>query len=229
MKDGFLVTASTPPSSTNGSQDHRETDFPPSDHHTTSVVLEEDEEEAALLDKSREDTPKPLPHPDQFVAVAGEEPAVPPSPREIAKAQKKPVPWRALPRKDQLLILTLARLAEPLFQASLQAYMFFMLQSFDPSLSDAEISTQAGILAGGFTAAQCLTAVWWGKAADSKRIGRKNIVLVGLVGSFFSSIGFGFSKAFWSALLFRCLGGALNGNVGVMRTVCWTSPWSLWV
>lgn len=32
----------------------------------------------------------------------------------------KPVAWRELPRKDQLLILTLARLSEPLVQTSLQ-------------------------------------------------------------------------------------------------------------
>jgi hypothetical protein len=34
-----------------------------------------------------------------------------------------------------------------------------------------------------------------------------------------SCIGFGLSKTFWQAMLFRTLGGALNGNVGVMRTM----------
>jgi len=34
-----------------------------------------------------------------------------------------------------------------------------------------------------------------------------------------SCIGFGFSKSFAQAIVFRCLGGALNGNVGVMRTM----------
>ena len=37
----------------------------------------------------------------------------------------KPVSWSALPRKDQLFILTLARLSEPLTQTSLQTYMFY--------------------------------------------------------------------------------------------------------
>lgn len=34
--------------------------------------------------------------------------------------QSKPIAWRDLPRRDQLLILTLARLSEPLTQTSLQ-------------------------------------------------------------------------------------------------------------
>jgi hypothetical protein len=34
-----------------------------------------------------------------------------------------------------------------------------------------------------------------------------------------SCLGFGFSKSFWEAMLFRTMGGALNGNVGVMRTM----------
>jgi hypothetical protein len=38
----------------------------------------------------------------------------------VSKERSKPVAWRDLPRRDQLLILTLARLSEPLVQTSLQ-------------------------------------------------------------------------------------------------------------
>lgn len=34
-----------------------------------------------------------------------------------------------------------------------------------------------------------------------------------------SVLGFGFSKKFYQAMFFRTIGGALNGNVGVMRTM----------
>lgn len=34
--------------------------------------------------------------------------------------EKKPVAWSDLPRKDQLIIITIARLSEPLVQTSLQ-------------------------------------------------------------------------------------------------------------
>lgn len=34
-----------------------------------------------------------------------------------------------------------------------------------------------------------------------------------------SCLGFGFAKTYWQAMLFRVMGGALNGNIGVMRTM----------
>jgi len=58
----------------------------------------------------------------------------------------KSVSWGDLPKKQQLVVLTLARLSEPLVQTSLQSYMFYQLKWFDPSLPDSVISSQAGIL-----------------------------------------------------------------------------------
>lgn len=132
---------------------------------------------------------------------------------------EKPVTWRSLPKKSQLAILTFARLSEPLTQTSLQAYMFYQLKSFNPALPDSTISAQAGILQGCFTAAQFVTAVWWGRIADSELMGRKRVLLIGLLGTCISCLGFGFSRSFVTAAVFRTLGGCLNSNVGVMRTM----------
>ncbi|KAE8366209.1 hypothetical protein BDV27DRAFT_171071 [Aspergillus caelatus] len=132
---------------------------------------------------------------------------------------EKPVTWRSLPKKGQLAILTFARLSEPLAQTSLQAYLFYQLRSFDPSLPDSTISAQAGILQGSFTAAQFVTAIWWGRLADTEWMGRKRVLIIGLLGTCISSLGFGFSRSFASAVVFRILGGILNSNVGVMRTM----------
>ncbi|OQE46193.1 hypothetical protein PENCOP_c001G03165 [Penicillium coprophilum] len=136
-----------------------------------------------------------------------------------AEDEEKPVTWSSLPKKGQLAILTLARLSEPLTQTSLQAYMFYQLKSFDPSLPDSKISAQAGILQGSFTAAQFITAVWWGRLADAEWMGRKRVLLIGLMGTCLSCVGFGFSRSFATAMVFRTLGGILNSNVGVMRTL----------
>lgn len=133
--------------------------------------------------------------------------------------KQKPVAWKDLPHKGQLVILTMARLSEPLTQTSLQAYMFYQLKSFDPSLTDSAIAAQAGLLQGSFTAAQFVTAVLWGRVADSDWGGRKMVLLIGLLGTCLSCVGFGFSRSFLQAAIFRTLGGALNGNVGVMRTM----------
>lgn len=134
-------------------------------------------------------------------------------------AKEKPVSWRALPRKDQLFVITLARLSEPLTQTSLGSYLFYQLHSFDPSLPDSTISYQAGIIQAAFPATQFLTAILWGRFADAQHGGRKRVIYIGLLGTMFSIIGFGFSHSFPMAVIFRCLGGVLNGNIGVMRTM----------
>lgn len=150
------------------------------------------------------------------------------------KKKKGYVGWRDLPNKSQLAILTTARLAEPLVQTSLRvgyhsrasglqytdsykSYLFYQLKSFDPNLPDATIASQAGIMQGSFAAAQLCTAMLWGRVSDAG--GRKRVLLVGLTGTTISCIGFGLSTSFWQALCFRMVAGALNGNVGVMRTM----------
>ena len=129
------------------------------------------------------------------------------------------VTWSSLPQKSQLAVLTLARLAEPLAERSLSAYMFYQLRWFDDKASDSTIASQGGVMTAAFAAAQFLTAVWWGRAADTPWIGRKKVILIGLLGTCVSSIGIGFSRRFAVALVFRTLAGALNGNIGVMRTM----------
>jgi hypothetical protein len=50
-------------------------------------------------------------------------------------------------------------------------------------------------------------------------MGRKRVILIGLLGTAVGTLGFGFSDSFQMAMLWRLVGGALNGNVGVMRTM----------
>lgn len=97
--------------------------------------------------------------------------------------------------------------------------MFYQLKSFDETLPDSTIATQAGMMASSFTGAQFLTAMLWGKISDSDNGGRKMVLLIGLLGTSISCLGFGFSKTFYQAMFFRVLGGMLNGNIGVMRTM----------
>jgi len=133
-------------------------------------------------------------------------------------ASEPPASWRALPDKDQLIVLALCRFSEPLTNTSLLSYLFYLLKSFhDPPLSSATISRQAGIMASSFALAQCVTGMWWGRLSD--RIGRKPCILLGLMGACMSVIGFAFSENFATALVFRTLAGCLNGNIGVLRTI----------
>ena len=97
--------------------------------------------------------------------------------------------------------------------------MFYQLRWFSPDASDATIASQGGMLTASFAAAQFLTAVWWGRAADTPWIGRKRVLLIGLFGTFLACIGIGFSTSFGLVLFCRIMAGFLNGNVGVMRTM----------
>ncbi|KAI1151084.1 major facilitator superfamily domain-containing protein [Nemania diffusa] len=164
-----------------------------------------------------------LPSPDIFEQMGTHfqdtEAQTPPATPEKKKRGDGPVTWTSLPRKDQLMILFLSRLVDFLQVASLQAYVFYQLKSFDDTLSDAQISSQAGLLQGAFTGAQVLTAFLWGKAADASWCGRKNVLIIGLFGTAISCIGYGFATSFWAAAFWRAAGGGINGTVGIIRTM----------
>ncbi|CEI63431.1 hypothetical protein FVEN_g49 [Fusarium venenatum] len=136
-----------------------------------------------------------------------------------APAEPRPVSWASLPNKGQLAVILLARLAEPLSERSLASYLFYQLRWFNPDLDPSDIPKQVGYITAVFAAAQCLTSMWWGRAADNPRLGRKRVLMIGLGGSAMSALGMGFSTSLYAAFFFRFCAGALNGNIGVLRTM----------
>lgn len=116
----------------------------------------------------------------------------------------------------QMLVLSCMRFAEPITFTSLFPYVYFMIRDFGIAKDPADIATYSGYLAAAFSFCQFLCCVQWGKASDN--IGRKRILLCGLVGSAFSMLLFGFAPNYYVAVFARCLMGCLNGNISVMRT-----------
>jgi MFS family permease len=57
----------------------------------------------------------------------------------------------------------------------------------------------------------------WGRVSDVK--GRRPVIFVGCVGTILSLLLVGCAPNFWVALAGRLLGGALNGNIGVIQTM----------
>jgi len=132
----------------------------------------------------------------------------------------------------------LVRLAEPIAITSIFPYAWKLVLHFDiGNRSDA--SFYAGILIAAFALAEACSSVYdstssfarpqskvssaneifsfWGALSD--RIGRKPVVLLGCLGTIVSLLSVGLATNFWMALLGRALGGALNGNMGVIQTM----------
>ncbi|KAF1365107.1 MFS general substrate transporter, partial [Lizonia empirigonia] len=127
--------------------------------------------------------------------------------------------WLNMPNKGALAILALSRLVDFWQMASLQSYMVEQLRSFDVGIPTASLSYQAGVLQGSFTFAQIVTSILWGRAADSPLVGRRTVLLIGLLGTAVSCIGVAFSQSFVEMVTWRVLGGAINGTVGAARTM----------
>ncbi|KAI1809516.1 major facilitator superfamily domain-containing protein [Poronia punctata] len=140
-------------------------------------------------------------------------------------SNNKPTPeirWRDLPHKDQLFILSLCRLSEPLSNVCLLPYIFYLVRSITPysssSSSSSVVSSNSGILVAAFPLAQFLTSYPWGHLSDIYGLRRPSI-LSGLFVSVIANICFGLSKTFPSLLVWRVIAGLANGNVSIMRTV----------
>jgi MFS family permease len=149
------------------------------------------------------------------------------SPAEEPARQPEPT-WLNMPNKRALAILALSRLVDFWQMASLQSYMVEQLRSFDIGIPAASLSYQAGVLQGSFTFAQIVTSVLWGRAADSPLVGRRMVLLVGLLGTGMSCVGVGFSTCFVEMVTWRVLGGAVNGTVGAARTMVAESVEAKW-
>lgn len=91
-----------------------------------------------------------------------------------------------------------------------------MIESFNITQDESQISVYAGMLITAFAFAEFSTGMIWGRISD--RVGRKPVLIMGLVGTALSMICFGFARTLPGAIMARALGGLLNGNVGVLQT-----------
>lgn len=99
---------------------------------------------------------------------------------------------------------------------SIFPYAYRMIESFDLTDNENQISMYAGMLITAFAFAEFSTGMLWGRVSDC--IGRKPVLILGLCGTALSMVSFGFATNLPTAILARALGGLLNGNVGVLQT-----------
>ncbi|KAH8805153.1 putative MFS transporter [Xylogone sp. PMI_703] len=139
--------------------------------------------------------------------------------RSERSPEDQPASWSNLPRKRQLFILAFCRVFDFMQVASFQTVCYYQLKTFGPSLPEETLSLQTGVASSSFSGAQIFTAIIWGRIADSKWVGRKRVLLIGLLGTGLSCIGLAFSRSFLTMVIFRLLAGGTNGTVGIIRTM----------
>ncbi|KEY71476.1 hypothetical protein S7711_03541 [Stachybotrys chartarum IBT 7711] len=117
---------------------------------------------------------------------------------------------------QQMFVLACCRICEPIAFMSIFPYIYYMIEDFHITDDASQISVYAGMVTSAFTLAEFSTGVMWGRLSD--KIGRKPVLLTGLIGTAISVLVFGFAPSLPVALFARALGGLLNGNIGVLQT-----------
>ena len=135
--------------------------------------------------------------------------AVPPSPAQ------PPLPPFPLAK---VLTIGAVQLANTVSYLSTAPFVAFMVMGFyGGALSEEAAGYRTGLLEGMYHAGAVPGALFWGWVAD--RYGRKPATMLGLAGTVVSALAFGLSRDFVSACVARFAWGALNQNIGVVKSM----------
>ncbi|KAG8919917.1 hypothetical protein FRC01_001039, partial [Tulasnella sp. 417] len=127
------------------------------------------------------------------------------------KVQKTPLPV------FQLAVLCMVRLAEPIAYTQIFPYVNSMVEDLHVTDNPAEVGFYSGLVDSLFAVAQLFTIFQWGRLSD--RIGRRPVIMYGLLGVACASLCFGLSKSFYQMLISRAMAGALSGNAAVVSSI----------
>ncbi|KAK7461942.1 hypothetical protein VKT23_008374 [Stygiomarasmius scandens] len=128
------------------------------------------------------------------------------------KPKRTPLPW------FQFTIVLFLQLAEPLTSQVIYPFTPQLIRDIGVTNGDeTRVGYYVGLLQSLFFFTQALTVMHWSRISD--KIGRKKVILTGLFGLSLSMYCFGLSKTFVGLVLSRSLNGALNGNIGVIKSI----------
>ncbi|KAF9007525.1 major facilitator superfamily domain-containing protein [Cyathus striatus] len=132
----------------------------------------------------------------------------------LSPKQRKPTP---LP-KLQIAIVLLLQISEPIASQSIYPYINQLVSELDITGGDErKVGYYAGLIESLFFLTEAITVLQWSRTSD--QIGRKPVMIIGLLGTSLSMLCFGLSRTFWTLVISRCICGLLNGNIGVMKSV----------
>ncbi|KAH9009417.1 MFS general substrate transporter [Lactarius deliciosus] len=128
------------------------------------------------------------------------------------------------PRKEtplpitQIVVLLLLQLTEPITSLSIRPYINQLVSELPIVGGDErKVGYYAGLIVSLYFAAQAVSVLQWSRLSD--HVGRKPVLLCGLLGTVVSSVLFGLSRSFPALVFSRFFHGMLNGNIGVMKSM----------
>jgi len=131
---------------------------------------------------------------------------------ENGKRRPTPLPW------GQFSILMMLQLVEPLNVQVIAPFTPQLIRDLGVTHGhESRVGYAVGIMHTLFFLTEAVTVLHWSRLSDS--IGRKPVILLGLLGLSVSMYCLGLSTTFWGLIFSRCLNGALNGNVGVLKSM----------
>ncbi|KAJ2818040.1 hypothetical protein GGI24_005220 [Coemansia furcata] len=129
---------------------------------------------------------------------------------EPVVVKETPLPWK------QIAPLVAMRLAEPINFTLILPFMYKMIEDFGVAETPKDISYYASLLFVSLSISQTATVMYWGRLSD--RVGRRPVLIAGLIGTLAVSVLFGVCKTFTMALLVRLAAGVFAGNAAVMKS-----------
>ncbi|KDR79075.1 hypothetical protein GALMADRAFT_64308, partial [Galerina marginata CBS 339.88] len=126
--------------------------------------------------------------------------------------QPTPLPW------FQFSLVLFLQLAEPLTANVISPFAPELIRDLGITHgNESQVGYYVGVLTSLFFLTEACTVLYWSRTSD--HVGRKPVILTGLFGLSLSMYCFGMSRTFWGLVLSRSLSGALNGNIGVIKSM----------
>ncbi|KAH7889900.1 major facilitator superfamily domain-containing protein [Phlebopus sp. FC_14] len=137
------------------------------------------------------------------------------SPLLEAQHAEKPEPT-PIP-KGQLAALCTVRLVDPIAFTQLFPYVNEFMSDLHLTDDPSHIGFYSGLVESTFAIAQLCSIYQWAHLSDV--IGRRPVILAGMLGLATTTVMFGLSKSLAGVLFARCVGGLFSGNVAVIHSV----------
>ena len=117
--------------------------------------------------------------------------------------------------KGALLVLFLVTMIDLIGFGIVIPFLTYLVEDLAAEQGIVEVGIWVGILMTSYSAAQFLFSPIWGSISD--RIGRRPVLMIGLVGNTVFFTLFGLANTLLIALVARFLAGVFNGNIAVAR------------